>query len=241
MRIEPDERACVRHAEPDGLTCDGGDGAEVGCEHAGDDCSRRARPVSLLFGCRGVATRGRAAVVPPALSSVIQVETVPARVVFALIAALSTVAWAVVLRVAVAPRLSTLERTPKLRLLLLPQQFRHVSALVLLPGVASPHLDAAWVRSLVVGDVATAVLSISAVVALGRPGRAGIWLAWVATLVGLVDLVKNVAAAPAARVADHMGTAAFVPTMVVPLMLLLHLWALRVLSARSDAATEARL
>lgn len=154
------------------------------------------------------------------------------RLVFGVTSILSAVAWFQVLRVVVAPRLATLERESTVRWLLLPQQFRHVSAVMLLPGVASPSLDASWLRWLVIGDVVTAVLAMAAVLALGRGGRGALALAWVATLVGLADLVKNVATAPAAGASDHMGAAAFIPTMIVPLMLLLHLWALRVLARR---------
>jgi hypothetical protein len=157
-------------------------------------------------------------------------------VVFAAISVLSAVAWFQVLRLAVVPRLAGLERLVRVRWLLVPQQFRHVSAMVLIPGVASPELDASWARSLVVGDALTAVLSMAAVFALGGAGRRGVALAWVATVVGLVDLVKNVVTAPGARVADHMGPAAFVPTMGVPLMLLLHLWALFLLARAAVGA-----
>lgn len=153
----------------------------------------------------------------------------PTAAIFAGMALTSMVAWLLVLRVAVAPALRELTRERKLQLLLLPQQFRHVSALLLVPGVASPDLNAAWVRALVIGDVATAVLAILAVFALSRRPRLGVPLAWIASVIGLLDLLKNVATAPGVGAADHMQAAAAIPTLLVPLMLLMHVWALHVL------------
>ncbi len=155
---------------------------------------------------------------------------IPTTAVFAGMALLSGVAWALVLRTVVLPRLKGVERRRKLQLLLLPQQFRHISALLLIPGVASPSLDPGWVRWLVIGDVATALLAIAAVLALDLKSRAGIPLAWLASVVGLVDLLKNVATAPAAGASDHMSAASAIPTMGVPLMFLMHLLALRALA-----------
>ncbi|MCA9707725.1 MAG: hypothetical protein KDK70_17880 [Myxococcales bacterium] len=158
---------------------------------------------------------------------------VPTPAVFAGMFVLSVCGWVLVLRTVVAPRLAGLARLERLTVLALPGCFRHVSAVLLVPGVAGPGLPGPFVGSLVVGDVLTAVLAMGAVVALRRGAAGAVALTWGFNVVGLADLLKNLIHGMSLGVADHFGAAAFVPTMVVPLMLCVHVWSLVELSRRA--------
>lgn len=152
------------------------------------------------------------------------IHDMPTPLIFGGMFLLSFGAWSLVLRLVVAPRLAAVERRQKLALLALPECFRHVSAALLIPGVANEGIPSTFLHSLVIGDVLTAVLAMASVVALRRGAGYAIVLTGVFNLVGLADLLKNVVYGMNIGIADHFGAAAFIPTMVVPLMLLIHLW-----------------
>jgi hypothetical protein len=155
----------------------------------------------------------------------------PTPLVFAGMFALSLCAWTLVLRSVVAPRLAGKPRREALALLALPECFRHVSALLLVPGVANEGLAPDFVTSLVVGDVLTAVLAMVSILALREGARWAIASTWIFNVIGTLDLLKNVGHGMIIGVADSFGAAAVVPTMVVPLMLAIHVWIFAVLTS----------
>jgi len=145
---------------------------------------------------------------------------------------LSLVAWSTVALVFVRPRLAGLDRRTQLRWLIAPHMFRHIGMSLLAVGVPGPDLDPGFARWVAGGDLATMVLATAAVIALGRPGRLGLVLAGVATAVGLVDLLHNLRMGLVVDAPANLESAWLVVSMIVPLMLVAHIGAARVLLAR---------
>lgn len=163
----------------------------------------------------------------------------PTPLVFAMMFVLSLCAWVLVLQSTVAPRLRGMDRRRTLSLLALPECFRHVSAALLIPGVANEGMPQSFVTSLVVGDVLTALLAMASVVALRRGTSYAIGLTWVFNIIGTADLLKNVLHGMSVGVPDYFGAAAFVPTMGVPLMLVIHVWIFIVLRSSDESGSAA--
>jgi hypothetical protein len=158
---------------------------------------------------------------------------VSVQAVFGINVILSLIVWAVVIRQYVWPALRARPRTEALRPLLLLHSFRFVGLAFLVPGVVSPDLPAVFARPAAFGDLATAVLALLAMATL--PSRSGIILVWAFNLLGSADLLfafyngnrTGVGLAPGLQ-----GAAYFIPTFLVPLLLVTHGLVFRILVRR---------
>ena len=156
-----------------------------------------------------------------------------AQAVFGINVILSFVVWAVAIRLYVWPALRNRARAEALRPLLVLHSFRFVGLAFLVPGVVSPDLPAAFARPAAFGDLATAVLALLAMAAL--PSKPGIILVWAFNLLGSADLLfafyngnrTAVGVAP-----GLLGAAYFIPTLLVPLLLVTHGLVFRILVQR---------
>ena len=108
----------------------------------------------------------------------------------------------------------------------------------LVPGLVSPDLPIAFARPAAYGDLMTAVLAWLALALL--PSRLGCVLVWVFTCCGSADLLyafyqgnrTGLGHAP-----GLMGAAYFIPTILVPLLLITHGLVFRLLLTRDGAGT----
>ena len=149
----------------------------------------------------------------------------------------SFVAWGLVTRLYIWPALRNQPRADALRPILLLHSFRFVGLAFLVPGVVSPDLPLAFARPAAYGDLATAVLALLALATLRN--RLGTLLIWVFNLLGTADLLNafyqgnraGLAVAPGLQ-----GAAYFIPTFVVPLLLITHGLVFRLLLRRQQAA-----
>src|SRR5215207_4824323 len=129
--------------------------------------------------------------------------------------------WSIVAARYLWPALQSEPRADALRPLLLLHGFRFIGLAFLVPGVVSSDLPAAFARPAAYGDLVAAVLALLALAAL--QGRLGIVLVWAFNLWGSTDLLyafyqgTRVGLAP-----GQLGAAYFVPTAVVPLLLVTH-------------------
>jgi hypothetical protein len=151
--------------------------------------------------------------------------------IFGISVALSFVAWGVVTAQYLWPALRNLPRASALRPLLLLHSFRFVGLAFLVPGVVSPNLPDAFAHPAAYGDLLAAVLALLALALL--PSRLGIGLVWVFNLWGTADLLYafylglvGVRIRP-----GDLGAAYFIPTAVVPLLLITHGLVFRLLLA----------
>ena len=104
-------------------------------------------------------------------------------------------------------------------LLLAPHAFRHLGLVFLVPGVVAPTMPGDFSAGAAYGDLATAVAAILTLVALGRRWAVAIPLVWLVNVVGVFDLAN---ALPQIEAVPHFNAAWYVPTFVVPLLLVTH-------------------
>lgn len=142
--------------------------------------------------------------------------------------AFSFIAWGIVAARYVWPELRLRQRAEALRPLLVLHTFRFMGLAFLVPGVVSPDLPSAFARSAAYGDLIAAALAVLSLLSL--PGRAGVVFAWIFNLWGAADLLNAFYQANhAGLLAGQLGAAYFIPTLVVPLLLITHGLAFRIL------------
>lgn len=117
-----------------------------------------------------------------------------------------------------------------LRPLLLLHAFRYVGLAFLVPGVVSPELPEAFARPAAYGDLATSLLALLAIATLGS--RLGTIIVWAFNIVGTVDLLNAFYQGNRLGIGDApgvQGAAYFIPTVLVPLLLVTHALVFRIL------------
>jgi hypothetical protein len=153
--------------------------------------------------------------------------------------ALGFVAWGIIAARYLWPALRKQPRAEALRPLLVLHSFRFIGLAFLVPGVVSPDLPGAYARPAAYGDLMAALLALLALA--GLRSRLGIVLVWVFNLWGSADLlyafyqgVIGVGLEP-----GQLGAAYFIPTVVVPLLLITHGLVFRLL-LQGDGVAAAR-
>ncbi len=141
------------------------------------------------------------------------------RIIFVLQFSLSLVAWSTVALVFIAPALRARSRSHALMWLALPHMFRHVGMVFLVPGLTYKTLPSGFANAAAYGDLAAGVLALAAVFALRAGWRAGLALAVLLNVVGSLDLLY---ALSHTGISARLGAAWFIPTMLVPLLLVTH-------------------
>lgn len=101
----------------------------------------------------------------------------------------------------------------------LPHAFRHIGLVFLVPGVVDRPLPAGFAGPAAYGDLATGVLALSAIIALRSRWSMAVALVWLFNVVGTIDLAN---ALRHVDVAPRFGAAWYIPTMLVPLLLVTH-------------------
>jgi hypothetical protein len=116
--------------------------------------------------------------------------------------------------------------------------FRFIGLAFLVPGVISPDLPGAFARPAAYGDLIAALLALLALA--GLQSRLGIGLVWLFNLWGTADLLYafyqgrfGVGFEP-----GQLGAAYFIPTVVVPLLLVTHGLVFRILLESDGAAAS---
>lgn len=142
--------------------------------------------------------------------------------------AFSFVVWGIVSAQYLWPELRARDRVQALRPLLLLHGFRFIGLAFVVPGVVSPDLPATFARSAAYGDVVAAILALLALQRL--PSAGGVALAWIANLWGAADILNAFYQANhAGLLAGQLGATFFLPTLVVPLLMIAHVLAFRIL------------
>lgn len=145
----------------------------------------------------------------------------PLRAVFLISVALSFVAWGIVTRQYIWPALRGRPRADALRPILVLHTFRFVGLAFLFPGVVSPDLPAAFARPAAYGDLATAIAALLAIATLRH--RLGILMVWAFNILGTADLLHAFYQGNRLEFGRGLlGAAYFIPTVLVPLLLITH-------------------
>src|SRR5260370_4222433 len=142
--------------------------------------------------------------------------------------AFSLLAWGIVAARYIWPELRLRQRADAFRPLLILHSFRFIGLAFLVPGVVSSDLPSAFAHSAAYGDIIAAILALLWLVSL--PRGAGIVIAWIFNLWGSADLLNAFYQAnDAGLVPGQLGAAYFIPTLIVPLLLITHGLAFRIL------------
>ena len=139
--------------------------------------------------------------------------------IFGLQFVLSLLVWGLIAKWLFAPRLEKMPQHQALFWLTLPHAFRHIGMVFLVPGVVAQPLPSAFATPAAYGDLVTGMLALLALIAL-RTGWAGaLALVWLFNIVGTADLLN---ALRHVNVAPAFGAAWYIPTFLVPLLLVTH-------------------
>ena len=162
----------------------------------------------------------------------------PVPLIWGITVAFGFLAWGVFAAQYIWPEISKRERVEGLRPILVLHGFRYIGLAVLIPGVVSPQLaGTVFARGLAYGDVAAATLALIALAAL-RTRLAGP-LVWIFNIFGTADLLNAFYQGDRLSLANTpglLGAGYFIPVFGVPLLLITHVLAFRLLMRKEVAA-----
>ena len=142
--------------------------------------------------------------------------------------AFSLIAWGMVAARYLWPELRIRQWAEALRPLLVLHSFRFIGLAFLVPGVVSPDLPSAFAHSAAYGDIIAAILALLALILL--PSASGVVIAWIFNVWGTADLFNAFYQANhAGLTAGQLGSTYFIPTLIVPLLLITHGLGFRIL------------
>ena len=150
------------------------------------------------------------------------------QIVFFVSVVFSFLVWGIVTARYIWPELRHKNRSDALQPVLILHSFRFLGLATLVPGVVSPDLPVAFARPEAYGDFIAAILAVVTLLLL--PRGAGVVLAWIFNIWGTVDLLNAFYQGNAAGLlAGQLGATYFIPTLFVPLLLITHGLAFRIL------------
>jgi hypothetical protein len=161
---------------------------------------------------------------------------------------MSFVAFGIVTRTYIWPRLRMARREEALIALTVPHTFRFIGLSFLIPGVVSPSLPSSFSFPAAYGDLFAAILAALTVWSLSARVRFATPMVWAFNVWGAVDLLTALyRGALAVRIdPGWLSAAYFIPTLVVPPLLVTHsliFWLLlrKPSSTRHQPAIESHL
>ncbi len=119
----------------------------------------------------------------------------------------------------VAPWLGEKSLKFALGILILPHAFRHLGLTFLTPAVVGADMPVSFAISAGYGDFISGLLAILALVALRQNWRIGLGVVWLFSIIGTADLLNALRQAEAV---PHFAAAWYIPTFVVPVLLITH-------------------
>ncbi len=137
---------------------------------------------------------------------------------------MSFVAFGLITKLYIWPWLRTLKRDDALVPLLAPHTFRFIGLSFLVSGVVSPSLPSAFAAPAAYGDLVAAILAVAATIAPSRRVFLATLLVWLFNVWGAADLLFAFYQGlfGVGLDARMLGAAFFIPTVVVPPLLIMH-------------------
>src|ERR1700722_6532090 len=149
---------------------------------------------------------------------------------FGISVTISFILWGTIAWNYIWPALKERPSAEALKFILLLHGFRFVGLAFVVPGVVSPDLPAAFARSAAYGDLTTAILALLALVTLGtRTGRVATWTFNIIGTAGLLFAFCEGNRTALANMPGLLGAAYFIVIGLVPLLLVTHGLAFRML------------
>jgi hypothetical protein len=147
--------------------------------------------------------------------------------IFGLQVLLSFLVYGLVATWYVTPRLATLPLHSALQPLLALHAVRHLGMVFLVPTVVGSALPASFAVPAAYGDLLAGLLALTAIVALRARAGVAVPLTWLFNGIGLLDLVH--AFYQGLRNDVQLGSAYFIPTFIVPALVITHIMIFRML------------
>jgi len=163
----------------------------------------------------------------------------PSPALFGISVALGLVVWGAVAWLYIWPTLRERPNPENLKPILVLHGFRFLGLAFVVPGVVSPELPAAFAQPVAYGDLISAILALLALATLRT--RAGTVLTWVFNIFGAADLLFAFYLGTRISLPDTqglLGAGYFILTAYVPLLLVTHGLAFRIL-VRQPSYTSA--
>jgi hypothetical protein len=162
--------------------------------------------------------------------NIAQGSIMPAPVLFGISVAFGLAVWALVARHYIWPALRERPSPENLTPILLLHAFRFLGLALVVPGVVSSELPAAFAQPVAYGDLTSAILALLALATLRV--RSGTVVAWIFNIFGTADLLfafyqGSRISLPATP--GLLGAGYFLLTAYVPLLLITHGLAFRIL------------
>ena len=143
---------------------------------------------------------------------------------FGLSVLMGFVAFGIVTKLYIWPRVRLMRREDALLALVVPHTFRFVGLSFLVPGVVSPSLPSGFATPAAYGDLGAAILAIVATWALAARLSWAIAIVWVFNVSGTADLLFAFYQGQfgGGLVPGALGAAFYIPTVIVPPLLVTH-------------------
>ena len=133
------------------------------------------------------------------------------------------VAFSVLTRLYIWAAVRKLPAYEALKILTLPHAFRFIGLSFLFPGVVSPELPSTVSIAAAWGDVGAAILALLSIAALTWGWSFAIPLVWIFNLWGTIDLLYAYYNGIVLEIEPGLfGAAFYIPTMIVPALLVIH-------------------
>ena len=148
----------------------------------------------------------------------------PINALFGLSILMSFMAFGLVTRLYLWPWLQRTPRNEVLTALVVPHAFRFVGLSFLVPGVVAASLPSAFAAPAAYGDLIAAVLAIISLLALSARASWALAIVWIFNLLGSFDLLEAMYLGRIGVGIDigHLGATFYIPTVIVPPLLILH-------------------
>jgi hypothetical protein len=146
------------------------------------------------------------------------------------------IGWAVIFATIIWPNMKNQPRVRQLKTLTTMHFFRYFATTLLIAGFVSRKLPPGFADPAAFGDLISLGLAYVAFIGLQRSkaGNPLLLPVWIFNIVGAADLLLAMALGPVLiRSPGDFGLSYIIPTVYVPLLLVSHFYALKVLSQRS--------
>ena len=142
---------------------------------------------------------------------------------------LGVIAYGMIANFYIMPALASRTREEALVPLIFLHCFRYVGLVFLVPGVVAPDIPQAFAVPAAYGDLLTAVLALIAVIGLRARWGSAMLMVWIFNCIGVADV--GVVLFQFLRLADagQLGGAYFIPSLIVPAIIVTHLMIFKLL------------
>lgn len=142
---------------------------------------------------------------------------------------ISLLSWSLVMYWYIHPLLEKYPVSKAMEPLLLFHSFRYIGLMFLIPGVTSEVLDPRFATPAAYGDLLSAFLALAAVASLRLNIRWAMSVVWIFNIWGTFDLLNAVIRGVMYIPNGHFGAAYWIPALVVPALLVTHVYLFKLL------------